>query len=58
MREEEEEAMGLAMQGIKKHVDGFTEKMEEGGENAAKCSKFIALGRLLVLEHILGLPAN
>ncbi|CAA0412506.1 unnamed protein product [Arabidopsis thaliana] len=57
-REEEEEAMGLAMQGIKKHVDGFTEKMEEVGENAAKCSKFIALGRLLVLEHILGLPAN
>ncbi|CAH8281075.1 unnamed protein product [Arabidopsis lyrata] len=57
-REEEEEATRLAMQGIKKHVDGFTEKMEEVGENAAKCCKFIALGRLLVLEHILRLPAN
>lgn len=57
-REEEEEATRLAMQGIKKHVDGFTEKMEEVGENAAKCCEFIALGRLLVLEHILRLPAN
>ncbi|KAG7539492.1 hypothetical protein ISN44_As13g031330 [Arabidopsis suecica] len=57
-REEEEEATRLAMQGIKKQIDAFTEKMEEVGENAAKCSKFIALGRLLVLEHILRLPAN
>ncbi|KFK28345.1 hypothetical protein AALP_AA8G504100, partial [Arabis alpina] len=52
-REEEEVATRLAMQEIKKKVDGFTEKIEEVGENAAKCSKFIALGRLLVLGHIL-----
>ncbi|KAL1204298.1 hypothetical protein V5N11_029496 [Cardamine amara subsp. amara] len=57
-REEEEMATRLAMEEIMKKVDGFTEKIEQVGENAARCSKLIALGRLLVLGHILSLPAN
>ncbi|VVB18317.1 unnamed protein product [Arabis nemorensis] len=57
-RGEEEVATRLAMQEIRKKVDGFTEKIEEVGENAAKCSKFIALGRLLVLGHIIKLPSD
>uniref|UniRef100_A0A1J3FAP6 UPF0496 protein n=1 Tax=Noccaea caerulescens TaxID=107243 RepID=A0A1J3FAP6_NOCCA len=54
--EEEEVEMRLAMQKIREKIDGFTEKIEQVGESAAKCSKFIALGRLLVLEHIFKLP--
>ncbi|KAL9284783.1 UPF0496 protein [Arabidopsis thaliana] len=48
-------ATRFAMQEIKKKVEGFTEKIEEVGERAANCSKLIALGRLVVLGHILGL---
>ncbi|KAG7539491.1 hypothetical protein ISN44_As13g031320 [Arabidopsis suecica] len=54
-REENEMATRFAMQEIKKKVEGFTEKIEEVGERAANCSKLIALGRLVVLGHILSL---
>ncbi|XP_019088309.1 PREDICTED: UPF0496 protein At5g66670-like isoform X1 [Camelina sativa] len=53
-REEDEMAMGLAMQDIKKKVEGFTAKIKEVGERADNCSKLIALGRLIVVGHILG----
>lgn len=53
-REEDEMATRFAMQEIKKKVEGFTEKIQEVGERAANCSKLIALGRLVVLGHILG----
>ncbi|KAL0721679.1 hypothetical protein Bca4012_036278 [Brassica carinata] len=56
--EEDELATRLAMQEIMKKVDGLTEKIEEVGESAAKCSRLIGWGRFLVLQHILGLPAN
>ncbi|KAG2265120.1 hypothetical protein Bca52824_072199 [Brassica carinata] len=56
--EEEEVSTRLAMQEIMKKVDGLTDKIEEVGESAAKCSKLIGYGRFLVLQHILGLPTN
>ncbi|CAF1985837.1 unnamed protein product [Brassica oleracea var. botrytis] len=58
VEEEEEVSTRLAMQEIMKKVDGLTDKIEEVGESAAKCSKLIGYGRFLVLQHILGLPTN
>ncbi|KAL0801301.1 hypothetical protein Bca101_056477 [Brassica carinata] len=48
----DEEAVKLAMQVIIKNVDGFAEKIEEVGENVAKCSKLVASGKVRVLEYI------
>ncbi|KAF8101450.1 hypothetical protein N665_0205s0043 [Sinapis alba] len=56
--EEEEVAVRLAMQEISKKFDVFTERIEEVGENAAKCSKDITLARTIVLRHILSFPTS
>ncbi|WZZ04607.1 hypothetical protein YC2023_090528 [Brassica napus] len=57
-REEDEVASILAMQEIKKIVDGLTDKIKEVGQHAAMCSGLIALGRLVFLKHIRSLPSN
>lgn len=56
--EEEEVAVRLAMEEISKRFDVFTERIEEVGENAAKCSKDITLARTIVLRHILSFPTS
>ncbi|EOA12536.1 hypothetical protein CARUB_v10026516mg [Capsella rubella] len=53
-RKEDETATRVAMQDIKNQVEEFTEKIKEVGERANNCSKLIALGRLVVMGHILG----
>ncbi|KAF2570825.1 hypothetical protein F2Q70_00000769 [Brassica cretica] len=55
---EEEVAVRLSMQEISKRFDVFTERIEEVGENAAKCSKDITLARTIVLRHILSFPTS
>ncbi|KAF3488681.1 hypothetical protein F2Q69_00055031 [Brassica cretica] len=57
-REEDEVAMILAVQEIKKIVDGLTDKIKEVGQHAAMFSGLIAVGRLVVLKHIRTLPSN
>ncbi|CAL9243133.1 unnamed protein product [Arabidopsis halleri] len=52
-KEEEEVAVRLSMHEISKKFDVFTERIEEVGENATKCSKDITLARTIVLRHIL-----
>ncbi|CAH8348133.1 unnamed protein product [Eruca vesicaria subsp. sativa] len=56
--EEEVVAVRLAMEEISKRFDVFTERLEEVGENAAKCSKDITLARTIVLRHILSFPTS
>ncbi|KAF8053540.1 hypothetical protein N665_1401s0001 [Sinapis alba] len=56
--EEDEVATRLAMQEIKKKVDGLTNEIMEVGQHAAMFSEVIALGRLVVLTHILSLPSK
>ncbi|KAF2554310.1 hypothetical protein F2Q68_00035566 [Brassica cretica] len=56
--EEDEEATRLAMQEIKKKVEGLTEKIKEVGQHTDRFSKVISSERRLVLQHILSLPAN
>lgn len=55
---EEEVAVRLSMQEISKKFDVFTERIEEVGENATKCSKNITLARTIVLRHILSFPSS
>lgn len=55
---EEEVAVRLSMQEISKKFDVFTERIEEVGENAAKCSKDITRARTIVLRHILSFPSS
>ncbi|XP_010484603.1 PREDICTED: UPF0496 protein At5g66675 [Camelina sativa] len=55
---EEEVAVRLSMHEISKKFDVFTERIEEVGENAAKCSKDITLARTIVLRHILSFPSG
>ena len=57
-RGEDEEATRLAMQEIKKKVEGLTEKIKEVGQHTDRFSKVISSERRLVLQHILSLPAN
>ncbi|CAN8251354.1 unnamed protein product [Cochlearia groenlandica] len=56
--EEEEMAVRLSMQEIINKYGVFTERIEEVGENAAKCSKDITLARTIVLRHILSFPSS
>ncbi|CAH8281073.1 unnamed protein product [Arabidopsis lyrata] len=55
---EEEVAVRLSMHEISKKFDVFTERIEEVGENATKCSKNITLARTIVLRHILSFPSS
>ncbi|KAG2316989.1 hypothetical protein Bca52824_020111 [Brassica carinata] len=55
---EDEVAVRFAMQEISKRFDVFTERIEEVGVNAAKCSKDITLARTIVLRHILSFPTS
>uniref|UniRef100_A0A1J3IT31 UPF0496 protein n=1 Tax=Noccaea caerulescens TaxID=107243 RepID=A0A1J3IT31_NOCCA len=55
---EEEVAVRLSMQEISNKFDVFTERIEEVGENATKCSKNITLARTIVLRHILSFPSS
>ncbi|KAJ0239037.1 UPF0496 protein [Hirschfeldia incana] len=56
--EEDELATRLAMQEIKKKVDGLTEKIKEVGQHTDIFSKVISSERRHVLQHILSLPAT
>ncbi|ESQ31146.1 hypothetical protein EUTSA_v10004318mg [Eutrema salsugineum] len=56
--EQEEAAVRLSMHEISNKFDVFTERIEEVGENAAKCSKDITLARTIVLRHILSFPSS
>ncbi|XP_010550396.1 PREDICTED: UPF0496 protein At5g66675-like [Tarenaya hassleriana] len=58
LKEEEDVAVRLAIHEISRKLDVFTEKIEEVGENAAKCSKDITLARTVVLRHILSFSAG
>ncbi|CAH8332760.1 unnamed protein product [Eruca vesicaria subsp. sativa] len=55
-REEDELATRLAMQAIKKKIDGLTDEIKEVGQHAAMFRDGVALGRLVVLTHFFSLP--
>ncbi|CAA7048909.1 unnamed protein product [Microthlaspi erraticum] len=55
---DEEVAVRLSIQEMSKKFDVFTERIEEVGENATKCSKNITLARTIVLRHILSFPSS
>ncbi|KAJ0236580.1 UPF0496 protein [Hirschfeldia incana] len=55
---EEEVAVRFGMEEISRRFDVFTERIEEVGEHAAKCSKDITLARTIVLRHILSFPTS
>ncbi|KAL0721676.1 hypothetical protein Bca4012_036275 [Brassica carinata] len=57
-REEDELATRLAMQEIMKKVVGLTDEIKEVGQHAAMFSDVIALGRLVLLAHIISLPSK
>ncbi|XP_010558093.1 PREDICTED: UPF0496 protein At5g66675-like isoform X2 [Tarenaya hassleriana] len=58
LKEEEDVAVRLAIHEIGRKLDAFAEKIEEVGENAARCSKDITLARTIVLRHILSFPSS
>lgn len=54
--EEEEEAVRLAVEEIRRMLEGFMRSVEELGEQADRCSRDIRRARTVVLQRIIRHP--